>query len=122
MSLLPSQPKPVPLIHLGREEQVRVKSLVQGHNTRPTLGSNSQPWDHESGALPLSNALTEQIKNINKQINQLTVDGKLLFLLLKYVSMSDTMMVIATSLQNYQEESQCFPPETFPAKNKFSYL
>ena len=46
-------------IHLGWEEQVRVKCLAQGHNTRahtglPTQDSNSQPWDHESGALQLS--------------------------------------------------------------------
>ena len=30
---LPSQPKPVPIIHLCREEQVKVKCLAQGHNT-----------------------------------------------------------------------------------------
>ena len=34
-----------PLIHLGQEEQVRVKCLAQ---------ENPQPWDHEFGALPLT--------------------------------------------------------------------
>ena len=39
-----------PFIHLGQEEQDRVKCLAQGHNMQPTQGSNSGPWDHESGS------------------------------------------------------------------------
>ena len=35
-----------PFVLQGREEQVRVKCLAQGHNKRPTQGSNSQPWDY----------------------------------------------------------------------------
>ena len=38
---------------LGQEEQVKVKCFAQGHNTRPAQGLNSQPWDHESGALAM---------------------------------------------------------------------
>ena len=46
-SLLPSQPiSRYPFIHLGREEQVRVKCLAQGHNSRPTWVSNSRPLDN----------------------------------------------------------------------------
>ena len=45
-----------PFIHLVREEQVRVKCLAQGHNTRTTQGLNSQPCSHEFGTLPLSYA------------------------------------------------------------------
>ena len=39
-SVLPPQDKPVryPFIHLGREKQVRVKCLAQGHNTRAPTG------------------------------------------------------------------------------------
>ena len=43
-----------PLVHLGQEEQVRVKCLAQGHNTQAHMGSNSQPWDHESKSLLLT--------------------------------------------------------------------
>ena len=53
-SLLLSNLSRYPFIHLGREEQVRVKCLAQGHNTWANTGSNSQPWDLESGAPSLS--------------------------------------------------------------------
>ena len=53
-SQLPSQPKLVPIIHVDQEKQVRMKCLAHWHNVQPTQGSNSRPWDHESGALPLS--------------------------------------------------------------------
>ena len=53
-SSAPSRPKLVLICTLGQEEQVRVKCLAQGHNTWPTWGSNSWPWDHESRALTLS--------------------------------------------------------------------
>ena len=41
-------------VHLGLKEQVKVECLAQGHNMRATQSLNSQPWYHESGALPLS--------------------------------------------------------------------
>ena len=44
-SLLPSSLGRYPFIHLDREEQVSVKSLAPGHNTRLTRGSNLRLWD-----------------------------------------------------------------------------
>ena len=46
-SLLPFQPKLVPIYAPGLRG---LKYLAQGHNMRPTQGSNSQPSDHESSA------------------------------------------------------------------------
>ena len=52
MSLNLSSLSHYPFVHLGWEKQVKVSA--QGHNMRPTQGSNSRPWDHESRGLPLS--------------------------------------------------------------------
>ena len=69
MSLLPSQPKPVPIIHLGWEEQV-IKCLAQGHNTQPVWGSDSRPQDLEFRILPLSYCRHASKERVHCEINR----------------------------------------------------
>ena len=59
-----------PLIHLGREEQVR-KPCSRTDSTRgPTWGSNLLPWNHESGALQLSYRASIRLKKKKKILSQ----------------------------------------------------